>query len=121
MSTYAEWAEKNESDIQGSGWGSDHLWHHEGTSPSRTTYYKCARCFWPFGHHYPSTPSIFKAMHDSGVPEKCARVQMWPVRPGYATQAEREHFEQVRACSAAAADARAHVAAPAVRDQKGEV
>lgn len=101
MSTYAAWAETHESEIRGEGWGSDHLWHYEGT-PTRTSLYKCARCFWNFAHHYPSEPSIFKAMHDAGVPDKCARQQLWPVRLEYASADEKEQFAQVRAAIAKA-------------------
>lgn len=59
------------SDIQGRGHGDAHNWQHEGTSPSRTTYYKCRACGHKFGHHYPSEPSIFKAMFFDGVPAEC--------------------------------------------------
>lgn len=95
MSSYAEWAETHESEIFGKGCGSDHLWHYEGT-PSNSSCYKCARCFWNFAHYYNHTPDIFKAMKDSGVPDKCARVQLWPVRPGYASTEEQEKYEQIR-------------------------
>ena len=96
MSTYAEWAEANKSDVHGDGFGSDHLWHYEST-PSNTSYYKCARCFWPFGHHYNSEPDIFKAMQKDGVPARCERRQMWPVRLACASKEEIENFERVRA------------------------
>jgi len=105
MSTYAEWAEKNESQIFGDGWGADHLWHYEST-PSNTSYYKCARCFWPFGHAYNHTPDIFKAMKEGGVPDKCARQQLWPIRFEYASEAEKESYAQARAELATAQGAR---------------
>ena len=104
MSTYAEWAEANKSDVYGDGWGSEHLWHYEST-PSNTSYYKCARCFWPFGHHYNSEPDIFKAMKKDGVPINCARRQMWPVRLEYATKEEIKHFELLRGSATNEAEA----------------
>lgn len=97
--TYEEWAATNpESAIVGKGWASDHLWHLEGT-PTRTTYYKCARCFWNFGHHYPSEPNIFKALKASGVPDKCPRQQMWPIRLEYASKEELAEWAFIRACA----------------------
>lgn len=96
MSTYAEWAETHESDIYGDGWGSDHLWHYEAT-PSTASVYKCARCFWPFAHYYNNESNIFKAMKSSGVPDKCSRKQLWPIRPEYAKKEELQHYEQERA------------------------
>jgi hypothetical protein len=96
MSTYAEWAETHQSDINGEGWGSDHLWHYEAT-PSNASVYKCARCFWPFAHYYRSKPDIFKAMQMVGVPDKCARQQLWPIRPEYASAEEKEQFATLRA------------------------
>jgi hypothetical protein len=102
MSTYAEWAETHKSDVIGDGWGADHLWHYEST-PSNASYYKCARCFWPFAHAYNHTPDIFKAMRDSGVPDKCSRQQLWPVRPGYASAEEAEVYAKARAAIAKAA------------------
>lgn len=98
MSTYAEWAEKNKSDISGEGWGSDHLWHYE-TTPSTASLYKCALCFWNFAHYYNSNSNIFEAMQQAGVPDKCARKQLWPVRLEYASRAERLHYEKLRAAS----------------------
>lgn len=95
MTTYAEWAETHESDISGSGHGSDHLWHYEGT-PSNASRYKCARCFWPFAHYYNHTPDIFKAMQQDGVPQTCARQQMWPIRYEYASEEERQKWAAVR-------------------------
>lgn len=104
MSTYAEWAATHQSEINGEGWGSDHLWHYEAT-PSRTSYYKCARCFWPFAHSYNHTPDIFKAMREAGVPNACAREQMWPIRLQYASEEERQKWADVRAAIAAATGA----------------
>ena len=95
MSTYAEWAETHESDIRGDGFGSDHLWHYEST-PSNASYYKCARCFWPFAHAYNHEPDIFKAMQGSKVPDKCQRKQLWPIRPEYAGKDELERFAKLR-------------------------
>ena len=96
--TYEEWAATNPpSAIVGKGHGSDHLWHLEWTSPSRTTYYKCARCYENFGHHYPSMPGIFQAMLKDGVPAKCPRKPMHPIRPKYAAsqpEASRPESEQ---------------------------
>lgn len=95
MSTYEEWAETHTSDILGDGFGSDHQWHYEGT-PSNASYYKCARCFWNFAHAYHHEPNIFEAMRNSGVPDKCAREQLWPVRLEYASAEEIERFENIR-------------------------
>ena len=95
MSTYEEWAKTHSSDINGEGWGSDHLWHYEST-PSTASYYKCARCFWPFAHSYNHTPDIFKAMRESGIPDKCPRQQLWPVRLQYASEEEKEKFAKAR-------------------------
>ena len=96
--TYEEFVASNpKGHVIGSGWGSDHLWHKEWSSPSRTSYYKCARCYWPFGHSYHEMPSIFEAMREDGVPEKCARAQMWPIRPEYATKEEQATWAEVRA------------------------
>lgn len=97
--TYEEWAETHKSDINGDGFGSDHLWHYEST-PSNASYYKCARCFWPFAHAYNSTPDIFEAMQKVGVPDRCARQQLWPIRPEYAKQEELEKYAQIRAALA---------------------
>lgn len=99
MSTYAEWAETHQSDINGIGWGSDHLWHYE-TTPSNVSYYKCARCFWNFAHAYNHTPNIFDAMKKDGVPDKCARQQLWPIRLGYASAEEANRFAEIRAALA---------------------
>jgi hypothetical protein len=96
MSTYAEWAAANPSDVHGDGWGADHHWHYEAT-PSNASYYKCALCYWPFAHAYNSEPDIFKAMKKEGVPSKCERRQMWPIRYEYASQDERQHWEKIRA------------------------
>jgi hypothetical protein len=95
MSSYAEWAATHSSDINGEGFGSDHLWHYEST-PSNASYYKCARCFWPFAHAYNHEPDIFAAMRAAGVPDKCARQQMWPIRPEYASKDEAEKWMTVR-------------------------
>lgn len=96
MSTYAEWAQTHASDINGTGWGSDHLWHYEAT-PSNASLYKCARCFWNFSHFYNSTPDIFAAMREAGIPDQCCREQVWPVRLEYASADEKERFAQIRA------------------------
>lgn len=98
MSTYAQWAETHSSDINGDGWGSDHLWHYEST-PSNASYYKCARCYWPFAHAYNHEPDIFKAMKLAGVTNKCERQQMWPVRPEYASKDELQKWIDVRSAS----------------------
>lgn len=104
MSTHAEWAETHDSDIKGDGHGSDHLWHYEAT-PSNASVYKCARCFWPFAHYYHHEPDIFKAMQGAGVPNECAREQMWPIRQEYASAEERQKWEAVRVAVKAAAHA----------------
>lgn len=96
MSTYAEWAGTHVSDIKGDGWGADHHWHYEST-PSNASYYKCARCFWPFAHSYNHEPDIFAAIKAAGVPSKCARQQLWPVRPEYASKEESEQWRALRA------------------------
>jgi hypothetical protein len=95
MSSYAEWAETHASDIAGDGWGSDHHWHYEST-PSNASVYKCARCFWPFAHYYNGEPNIFKAMKGDGIPETCARQQLWPIRYEYAKPEERERWASLR-------------------------
>lgn len=82
--SYSDWADSHDSQIHGHGYASDHHWHHEWTSPSGTSYYKCARCYVNLGHHYRSEPDIFKALKKSGVPDKCARVPVQPLRPEYA-------------------------------------
>jgi hypothetical protein len=94
--TYAEWAATHESAINGEGWASDHLWHYEGT-PSNASVYKCARCFWTFAHYYNSTPDIFEALRVAGVPDKCARQQLWPIRLEYASAEEKAQWARVRA------------------------
>lgn len=104
MSTYAEWAETHSSDVKGEGWGSDHLWHYEAT-PSNASYYKCAHCYWPFAHSYNHEPDIFTAMQLAGVPNKCARRQLWPVRPEYASKTEAQEWEAARAAIAKATEA----------------
>jgi len=101
VSTYAEWAETHSSDVNGEGWGSDHLWHYEST-PSNASYYKCAHCYWPFAHSYNREPDIFTAMRLAGVPNKCARRQLWPVRPEYASKTEAQEWEAARALIAKA-------------------
>lgn len=103
MSTYAEWAETHASDVHGQGWGDDHLWHYEST-PSNTSVYKCARCFWPFAHAYNHAPNIFEAMRASGVPNKCERRQMWPIRPEYASKDELQRWKEVRTAAAIVKD-----------------
>jgi hypothetical protein len=61
------------SHITGQGFGDDHDWESGYTGPSRSTPYRCKACGETFHHHYPSTPSIFKAMVESGrVSEHCS-------------------------------------------------
>lgn len=96
MATYAEWAETHDSDVHGEGHGSDHLWHYEAT-PSNASIYKCARCFWPFAHAYNHQPDIFEAMRAAGVPDKCARKQLWPIRSEYASADELAQYAAARA------------------------
>jgi len=69
------------SDISGKGWGDSHNWQYLYTSAGRSSIYKCRNCDAAFGHHYPSTPSIFKAMHDSGVLDKCPAPPKEPSHP----------------------------------------
>lgn len=38
-----------------------------------------------------------EALRDAGVPDKCRRQQLWPVRPGYASTDETEFYVKVRA------------------------
>lgn len=60
------------SDITGNGFGATHDWVRGYTGAIRATLYQCKRCGESFWHHYPSTPSIFQAMAESGtVSEKC--------------------------------------------------
>lgn len=58
------------TDIQGTGYGSSHDWQR-GETCFRCTYYKCKNCGAVFSHYYPDTPSIFKAIAELGVPDKC--------------------------------------------------
>lgn len=78
--SYTAWANTHASDIHGEGWGSAHKWHHEWSSPSKTSYYKCALCYVNFGHSYNHTPDIFKAMKEDGVPKACAGKPVQPLR-----------------------------------------
>ena len=66
-------APTRKSHIQGTGWGSDHVWIRGHTGFDKCTAYECAECGVEFYHHYEQIPDIFKAMQESGVPEKCSR------------------------------------------------
>jgi hypothetical protein len=58
------------SDINGTGYGSDHAWKHirDGSSYS---VYSCRNCPATFTHFYDATPNIFKAIEAAGVPKSC--------------------------------------------------
>lgn len=59
------------SDIYGEGHGSAHDWKYCWSSPSKTSYYQCARCGHKFAHAYDSIPDIFQAMKQQSVPAEC--------------------------------------------------
>ena len=66
------------SDIVGTGWGAGHDWQRGETAPWKVTPYRCRACGASFAHAYDGAPSIFKAMHQAGVPNECPRKEPRP-------------------------------------------
>lgn len=72
-------AEEITSDINGEGFGSDHIWQRGYTTQSgfevhhgdNSTMYVCKKCGQGFNHYYHSTPNIFEAIREVGISEHC--------------------------------------------------
>ena len=68
------------SAISGNGYGSSHNWARGHTTQSNVevnhgdnaTYFECEDCGEYFRHYYHSTPDIFEAIRNAGVPDKCS-------------------------------------------------
>lgn len=66
------------SDVEGSGYGSDHNWKKDITgkfmingSPEQGTRWICRDCGEIFVHWYDLWPGIFEAMEYRGIPRDC--------------------------------------------------
>ncbi len=65
------------SDLNGEGYGSQHIWknhgcHQWGTFGGKAkSFWSCDRCNVGFVHFYHDTPDIHEAMKTAGVPNEC--------------------------------------------------
>ena len=67
---------KKQSEIHGTGYGDSHTWSRIFTTLGDLEYYEkftsySCKCGADFNHYYDVTPDIFKAIKESGVPDKC--------------------------------------------------
>jgi hypothetical protein len=73
---------ENESQIEGNGYGSSHVWirlqtrelPHYASKSLKNTIYRCKICGTPFIHYYGTFQNIFDALERSGVPDKCEKI-----------------------------------------------